>query len=299
MLAPYRDPASRLSRTLGRRIRIRLFWILLTFGTGAGSTWYYKEAVFALLLAPAGNNLSPFDGLPIFTSPVAMMGATIQLAMRGGFIAAFPILLISIYTLLSPLIAPQQRRFLVLFLPVTVVCFLCGIAFAYFVMLPTGLGFLLSFGTEIAVPVIIISDYIDLLTAMMFWLGVVFELPIAMFLLSKLRIVSYLRFRRLRRYVPVTAFILSAVLTPTFDIVNQTLLAVPIILLYEVGLFVSWLAWPEEGDYMFVKKIGGGLAWVRRKIRAGLVWTLRRVRIVVGFPVKKVRWVYRKVTGKV
>ena len=299
MLAPYRgvgEVARTASRILGRRIRIRLFWVLITFGAGAGGTWYFREAVFGLLLAPAGGNLSPFgDGLPIFTSPTAMMGATIQLAIRGGVIAALPVLTLSVYTLFSSLIPPQQRRFLVIFLPATVLSFFLGAAFAYFVMLPTGLQFLLNFGTGVAVPLIVLDEYIALLTAMIFWLGVVFELPIAMFLLAKMRIISYLRLRGLRKYVPVAAFVLSAIITPTFDVVNQTLLAVPIIVLYELGLFLSWLAWPEQGDYMFVKKIRAGLGWVSRKVRSVLARVVRRVRIVIGFPVRKTRWAYRKI----
>jgi len=279
------EVARTASRILGRRIRIRLFWVLLTFGAGAGATWYYKEAVFGLLLAPAGDNLSPFaGGLPIFTSPTSMMGATIQLAIRGGVIAALPVLVVSVYTLFSSLVPPQQRRFLVIFLPATVLSFLLGAIFGYFVLLPTGLKFLLNFGDGVAVPVIVLSEYIDLLSSMIFWLGVVFELPIAMFLLAKMQIVSYLRLRGLRKYVPVAAFILSAIITPTFDVVNQTLLAVPMILLYEIGLFLSWLAWPEQGDYMFVKKIRAGIGWVLRKIRFG-----------IGYPVVKVRWIYRKI----
>ncbi len=289
MLAPeirsIGEVARHASRVLGRRIRIRLFWILLTFGAGAGATWYYREAVFGLLLAPAGGNLSPFEGnLPIFTSPTAMMGATIQLAIRGGIITALPVIIVSVYTLFSSLVPPQQRRFLVIFLPATVLSFLLGAAFAYWILLPTGLKFLLNFGTGVAVPVIVLSEYIDLLTAMIFWLGVVFELPIAMYLLAKMQIVSYLRLRGLRKYVPVSAFILSAIITPTFDVVNQTLLAVPIILLYEVGLFLSWLAWTEQGDYMFVKKIRSGIRWLSRKVKN-----------VVLFPVRKTRWVYRKI----
>ena len=299
MLAPYRgvgEVARTASRILGRRIRIRLFWVLITFGAGAGGTWYFREAVFGLLLAPAGGNLSPFEGnLPIFASPTAMMGATIQLAIRGGVIVALPVLVISAYTLFSSLIPPQQRRFLVIFLPATVLSFFLGAAFAYFVMLPTGLQFLLNFGTGVAVPLIVLDEYIALLTAMIFWLGVVFELPIAMFLLAKMRIISYLRLRGLRKYVPVAAFVLSAIITPTFDVVNQTLLAVPIIVLYELGLFLSWLAWPEQGDYMFVKKIRAGLGWVSRKVRSVLARVVRRVRIVIGFPVRKTRWVYRKI----
>ena len=288
MLAPYRglgEVGRHASRVLGGRIRIGLFWILLTFGAGAGATWYYREAVFGLLLAPAGGNLSPFEGnLPIFTSPTAMMGATIQLAIRGGIITALPVIIVSVYTLFSSLVPPQQRRFLVIFLPATVLSFLLGAAFAYWILLPTGLKFLLNFGTGVAVPVIVLSEYIDLLTAMIFWLGVVFELPIAMYLLAKMQIVSYLRLRGLRKYVPVSAFILSAIITPTFDVVNQTLLAVPIILLYEGGLFLSWLAWTEQGDYMFVKKIRSGIRWLSRKVKN-----------VVLFPVRKTRWVYRKI----
>ena len=289
MLAPeirsIGEVARHASRVLGRRIRIRLFWILLTFGAGAGATWYYREAVFGLLLAPAGGNLSPFEGnLPIFTSPTAMMGATIQLAIRGGIITALPVIIVSVYTLFSSLVPPQQRRFLVIFLPATVLSFLLGAAFAYWILLPTGLKFLLNFGTGVAVPVIVLSEYIDLLTAMIFWLGVVFELPIAMYLLAKMQIVSYLRLRGLRKYVPVSAFILSAIITPTFDVINQTLLALPIIVLYEVGLFLSWMAWPEQGDYMFVKKI-----------RAGIGWVLRKIRFVIGYPVRKTRWLYRKI----
>ena len=295
MLAPEIRSAAEVARTasriLGRRIRVRLFWILLTFGAGAGGTWYYKEAVFNLLLAPAGDNLSPFDGQPIFTSPTAMMGATIQLAIRGGVIAALPVLVVRVYTLFRSLVPPQQRRFLVIFLPATVLSFLLGAAFAYWVLLPTGLRFLLNFGDGVAVPVIVLSEYIDLLTSMILWLGVVFELPIAMFLLAKMRIVSYLKFRGLRKYVPVAAFILSAIITPTFDVVNQTLLAVPMILLYEVGLFLSWLANTEEGDYLFVKKI-----------RSGLTKVLRGVKVVIGSPVVAIRWVYkslRKVYKKI
>ena len=286
MLAPEIRSAAEVARTasriLGRRIRVRLFWVLLAFGAGAGGTWYFKEAVFSLLLAPAGDNLSPFDGQPIFTSPTAMMGATIQLAIRGGVIAALPVLVVSVYTLFSSLVPPQQRRFLVIFLPATVLSFLLGAAFAYWVLLPTGLKFLLNFGDGVAVPLIVLSEYIDLLTSMILWLGVVFELPIAMFLLAKMQIVSYLKFRGLRKYVPVAAFILSAIITPTFDVVNQTLLAVPMILLYEVGLFLSWLANTEEGDYLFVKKI-----------RSGLTKVLRGVKVVIGSPVVAIRWVYR------
>ena len=199
-----------------------------------------------MLLAPAKDGLSPYGGLPIFTSPSEMMVATIHLSMMGGLVVAFPVATISVYQLVRSLLSRQRRRFVVLFLPVVFVCYLSGVAFAYFVMLPVGLKFLLNFGAGIAVPIISIREAMTLITAMLFWIGAIFELPLVMFLLTKLRLVRYERFRRFQRYVPVAAFMLSAILTPTFDVLNQTMVAIPIILLYEVGLGLAWLARPRE-----------------------------------------------------
>ncbi len=201
--------------------------------------------VFRWLFAPAKGSLSLYGGLPIFTGPSEMMGAVIHLAMMGGLVVSFPVATISVYQLVSPLLSRKQRRFIKLFLPVVFACFLSGVAFAYFVMLPVGLKFLLNFGEGIAVPLIDLTKYMSLVTAILFWLGVVFELPPVMFLLTRLRLVRYEKFRRIRRYVPAAAFILGAIIAPGFDPVSSTMVAVPIIALYEAGLFLSRLARPK------------------------------------------------------
>jgi len=270
MSAPSRGALQRF----GRRVRRHLLGVFIAFGVGASSTWYWREAVFNLLLAPAGESLSPHGGLPVFTAPTEMLGATIHLAMRGGAVAALPVLMFSVFNLLRPLLPPQQRQFIIIFLPALVVFFLGGAAFAYFVMLPTAFRFLLHFGAGVAVPLITITEYLSLFAAMVFWLGVVFDLPLAMFLLARTRIVSYKRFRSVRKYVPAMAFVLSALITPTFDIINQTMVAVPIILLYEAGLFLAWMARPEKGDHRTMRKI--------RSVTVGL---LRRLAVLVALPV--------------
>jgi sec-independent protein translocase protein TatC len=239
----------------GRRVKRYLLGVFLTFGIGASASWYFHEEVFRWLLVPGGDRLSPHGGLPIFTAPTEMLGATISLSVRGGAIAALPVLVFSVFMLARPLLSPQHRQFATIFLPALFGCFVGGAAFAYYIMLPTGLNFLLRFGEGVAVPLITITEYLSLLTALMFWLGVIFNLPLAMFLLAKIRVVSYRRLSRFRKFLPVSAFILSALITPTFDIVNQTLVAVPIIVLYEFGLFLAWLAQPEEGSYRVVAKI--------------------------------------------
>src|SRR3990167_4202399 len=127
----------------GKRVRRRLLWSLVVFGVGAASTWHFQEDIFRFVLAPAGDSLSPFGGVPVFTAPTEMMRATILLAMRGGALAALPVMVVGAYTLVRPALSGKQHRFIVLFVPATALCFLAGSAFAYFVMLPMGLGFLL------------------------------------------------------------------------------------------------------------------------------------------------------------
>lgn len=231
-----------------RRVRIRLLCIFISYGVGASSTWYFRGAIFHLLFAPAGN-LSPFGGLPVFTGPTDMMGATIHLAMIGGLVTAAPVTVVCVYSLVRPLLNHRQRRFVTLAIPAVAGSYLIGAAFAYFVMLPIGLRFLLNFSDGIAVPLITITAYMSIAVAMLFWLGVVFELPLVMFMLTRMGLVRYEQFQRVHKYVPAAAFILGALITPSFDVLNQTLISVPIILLFEAGLCLSRLARPKGAGH--------------------------------------------------
>lgn len=217
----------------------------MALGVGASLTWVFRTEVFLFLLAPAGDRLGP-DGKPIFISPTEMFSLTVGVVIKGGILATLPVLAYNGYSLFRPFLPRKKRRTVLLFLGGAFVLYAGGVAFCYFVLLPAGLRFLLNFGTDIATPMIRMTEYLDMAMAMFFWLGVVFELPLAMLLLAMLRVVSYKGFRKVRPYVPATAFILSAIITPTFDIITQTLVAVPLIVLYEFGVFLSWLARPKD-----------------------------------------------------
>lgn len=219
--------------------------MLISFSLGASLTFWHRKVVMGWLFAPAHGLLSP-TGQPIFTAPTEIFQFVVHLSIWGGVVVAAPVAVFHIARLLSPLVSGKVRRFLAIFLPAAFVFYLTGAAFAYFVLLPTGFRFLLSFGAGAAVAYIRVSEYMELAIAMMFWLGVVFELPLGMFLGVKMGAVEYERLRMVRRYVPPTAIILGAIITPTVDIINMTLVAVPIIVLYEVGLLLAWLAKPRQ-----------------------------------------------------
>ena len=252
-----------------RRVRFGLLATLLAFGTGAGLTWYFRVTIFGWLIAPADGMLSPHQGLPIYTSPTEILSTTIKLSLTGGVVFAIPVLVGTVFYLVRPLLKRHERRLVALFLPAIFLSYLAGVSFAYFLMLPVGIAFLLHFGEGVAVPTIRISEYLSLVITLIFWLGVIFELPLLIFLLAKLRLVSYQRFKRIRKFVPPAAIIISAILTPTMDIVNQLLLAGPIIILYEVGLLLAWLAQPGKGRL------------VLRKLKEFLIGILRRVAVIL------------------
>lgn len=231
-----------------RGVKWRLLSVFVALGIGSSLTFYYRREIFHLLVAPAGGQLSP-SGMPIFIAPTEMFGVMIDLVLKGGFVAAAPVAVYHLYRLASPMIGRRPRRLLRIYLTLGAALYLGGTAFAYFIMLPTGLRFLLHFSVDIATPMIRISEYLTLVLAMLFWLGVVFELPLVMMLLAHIRLVSHRQFKKFRRYVPLTAFIMGALITPTMDLVNQTLVAVPLMLLFELGIFLAWLVRRKLDDH--------------------------------------------------
>ena len=121
----------------------------------------------------------------------------------------------------------------------SLIAFVAGAAFGYRILFPPAINFLLSFGSEIATPMPRIGTYVNLMLSLLFWMGIVFETPLVLYFLSRIGVVTSEWLAKRRRYAVVVAFILGAIITPTFDPINQTFVAVPIIVLYEAGV---WLA---------------------------------------------------------
>ena len=223
-------------------LRRRVFISLLALILGAMVAFFFWTDIVEVLKKPA-ENINDGEGvLLIATQVTELLSTSVKVSLVGGFVLALPVILYQVMRFVAPGLSPSERRYLFLFMPGALLAFCCGIAFAYYVLTPRALPFLLTFGGGVADPLIRISNLVDVMLRLLFWMGLAFETPVIMYLLGQLGIVSARMFSRFRKYWVVIAFILGAIITPTFDPVNQTLVAAPLLALYEVGIFLAWLA---------------------------------------------------------
>jgi sec-independent protein translocase protein TatC len=179
------------------------------------------------------QNLKPFGQLFLY----------MQVAIIGGIILSIPNILYQLWAFIAPGLMPKERRFIKWIVFFSSFCFLFGIVFSYFVMLPAAFQFFAGFGSTDIQNNIAINEYMDFIISVMLAAGVVFELPMVSWFLSKLGILTPAFMRKYRRHSIVAIFILAAALTPGTDPVSQVLLAVPLLVLYEASILVSVWAW--------------------------------------------------------
>ena len=232
-------PLRRHLEELRRRLTIAA---LTTVATTVVAFIFYKEIV-RLLIRPAEGLGAAAVGEPglVFVEVTEMLSVTLKVSLVAGLVLAFPVILYQVVMFVAPALSPREKRYLLTFMPGVVLAFVAGVAFGYFVLIPPAINFLLSWGSDLATPMIRIGNYVNIMVMLLFWMGVVFETPWVMLILAKLGIVSWRGFARWRRHWVVVAFILGALITPTFDPMNQSLVAVPLIVLYEVGIWMARL----------------------------------------------------------
>ena len=148
----------------------------------------------------------------------------------------------------SPALSWREKKYIYLALPWITFMFIGGVAFGYFVLLPPALKFLITFGSDIATPMIKIGNYISLVTRLLVALGIVFEIPVVITFLSRLGVVSPQMLSRVRKWAFLAAFVLGAIITPTFDPINQTLVAAPLIILYEISIWLAKLVYRRRAE---------------------------------------------------
>ena len=204
--------------------------------------FFFWTDIVEILKRPA-QEINDGEGVILIATQVTeLLSTSVKVSLVGGFVLALPVILYQVVRFVAPGLTSAERRYLFLFMPGALLAFCSGLLFAYYVLTPRALPFLLTFGDGVADPLIRISNLVDVMLRLLFWMGLAFETPVIMYLLGQLGIVSARMFSRFRKYWVVIAFTLGAIITPTFDPLNQTLVAAPLLALYEVGIFLAWLA---------------------------------------------------------
>jgi sec-independent protein translocase protein TatC len=236
---------------LRRKITVSLIAICITFVI----TFNYSEQILKFLMFPLRYNLDfsvrkmyiyfvPQDKLHntklVFLAPAEGFWMNMKIALVTALIIALPILFQQLWSFISPGLHIKEKKYVVPFIFIATVLFLVGAAFCFFVVLPFAMGFLLTYKIgDFMMPMLSVGQYVDFCLKFLLAFGIVFELPIFVVFATRMGFVTTKTLAKNRKYAILIAFIVAAFLTPTPDAFNQTLMAVPMIILYEVGILVS------------------------------------------------------------
>lgn len=222
-------------------LRWRILKSLAAVVVAAGTAFPLSGRILDILTLP--NDRLPDPARLIFLKPAGMLMLRMEIAVVAGLTAALPVVLYQLWQFIAPGLLPRERRLFPPLLFSTIFCFALGAGFAYGVMIPAILPFLYGMGTDSIEAVINVNEYASFLMRLILLTGLVFELPVAAYFLARIGLVTPALLRRIRKYSIVAIFVLSAVVTPTPDPLNQILLAVPLLILYEISIVVAAVAY--------------------------------------------------------
>ncbi len=212
-------------------LRSRIMWSLAAAGVGLVIALYFTERVMKHLV----DHVLKIK--PVFTTPTEAFWTYMKVAMIMGLFVAMPVVLWNVWAFVAPGLHKHERKYAAPFVIVGSVLFLLGGAFALLVVVPFAVQFLVSFGQQQGLqPMLSISSSIDFVLKFTLAFGLVFEMPVAITLLSMIGVVTPQFLSRNRKYAILINFVIAAILTPTPDVLNQSLMAGPLIILYEVGI---------------------------------------------------------------
>jgi sec-independent protein translocase protein TatC len=217
-------------------LRRRMYVMAIAIAVMTAISFTFAETLIRILLLPSTlttcQTLAPTEGFATF----------MRVALFSGIALAMPVIVWQLFAYIDPALMPNERRFVLRLGPFVVLLFLTGMAFCYFILLPQALGFLINFGRGVFNPELRCAEYIEFVTIFILAMGIVFEVPAIMFALVRVRVISRQRLAAARRFVFLGVFVVAALITPTPDPFNQTLVAIPLYVLYEVGLLLARFA---------------------------------------------------------
>ena len=225
-------------------LRNRLLRAVLAFMVAFGSCWAFAPRIYEFLAQPVYRFLEPGKKL-VFLGIVDPFMLYVKVAALAGIFVASPFVLYQVWAFVAPGLYRRERRMVGPFIFFGSLLFLAGGAFAYYVAFPFAVEFLLGMGEQFEAQ-ITVTRYLSFLMTIILGLGLMFELPTLIFLLSKMGLVTPRFLLRHFRWAVILIFVTAAIITPTPDVINLCIFAAPTILLYLVGVGVAWLFGPRR-----------------------------------------------------
>lgn len=178
--------------------------------------------------------------VPLHTfSPMEALFVTFKASIYAGVVISSPIIIYELWAFVSPGLTEKERKMVIMALTPTIALFLIGASFAYFVILPVTLKFFFSFSYRISTPLFGLDQTLSFIFSMLFIFGVVFQFPLVIAVLTRLGVVDYNFLASKRKYAFVIIFVVAGIITPDPTVVSQTLVGVPLYVLFEVSIWVS------------------------------------------------------------
>jgi sec-independent protein translocase protein TatC len=251
-----------------RELRKRLWIAAIFFVVATGLAIWFRNEILAFVVDPL---LRAWTSVPElakqklslhYSSVVSPMFVQLKLAIYAGLFFASPMLLFQLWRFVAPGLYPQEKRHAWPLVFGTFVCFVGGGLFGYYVVFPFGFEFLIRYGMDMGgwvpiEPTIMIDQYTDLAVGLLFAFGLVFELPLVIVFLARIGLVDHKQLLRFSRYFIVIAFAVGAILTPTPDPLNQTLMAGPLVVLYFLATLIAYFIGKKRDETARREDAGG------------------------------------------
>jgi sec-independent protein translocase protein TatC len=218
-------------------LRKRLVVCAIAVGAGFVLSYIFSEQLFSVLTLPLTEVLPPESKL-IFTSLPEMFIVYIKAALIAGIILASPVIFYEIWLFVTPGLYQTEKRYAIPFVLFSSILFSSGALFGYFIVFPYGFKFFMGFATEDIQALPSVKEYFSFAIRLLMAFGLVFEMPVVVFFLTKIGLITPEVMKKYRKFAILGAFIVAAILTPP-DAATQLMMAVPIIILYELSIFIG------------------------------------------------------------
>jgi len=218
-------------------LRKRIIICIVAVAVGFFGSYFFAEQIFDILIKPLQAELPP-DSMFIFTGLPEAFFVYLKLSLFGGILLASPVLLWEVWCFVAPGLYDQEKKYVYPFVIFSTLLFATGVSFGYFVVFPIAFKFFMGYSSEIIKPLPSIKEYLNFSCKLLFAFGVVFELPLFVLFLAKIGLVNEKMLRSKRKFAILGIFAVAAILTPP-DVVSQILMAIPLLVLYEISILVA------------------------------------------------------------